>query len=88
TCAFVQIMSMHARYLPPILRKLETIPEIVDCVNIAGRYAIMVKIYAINNQHLRDIVYDKIQTIEGVEGTNTVVAFETAFSREVPLEVS
>ncbi|MFK7923786.1 MAG: Lrp/AsnC ligand binding domain-containing protein [Bacteroidia bacterium] len=88
TCAFTSLMLTHARFMQPVLRKLETIPEIVDCVNIAGRYAIMVKIYAINNQHLRDIVYEKIQTIEGVEGTNTVVAFETAFSREVPLEVS
>lgn len=87
TCAFTQIILNHVRDMQPVLEALEKIPEIVECVNIAGRYAIMVKIYAVNNQHLRDVVYEKIQGIEGVEGTNTVVAFETSFSREVPLRL-
>jgi Lrp/AsnC family transcriptional regulator, regulator for asnA, asnC and gidA len=87
TCAFTQLMLTHARFLSPVVRKLEKIPEIVDCVNISGRYAVMVKIYATNNAHLRDVVYEKIQTIEGVEGTNTTVAFETPFSRGVPIRL-
>ena len=88
TCGFVQIMVTHARHMQKIIEALEKIPEIVECVNIAGRYAIMVKVYAVNNRHLRDIVYERIQTIEGVEGTNTVFSFETPFIRGVPLEVS
>ena len=88
TCAFTQIILAHARYIPEVVGALEKIPEIVECSNIAGRYAIMVKIYAQNNSHLRDIVYEKIQTIAGVEGTNTVVSFETNFIRGVPLKLS
>ncbi|MEM7367761.1 MAG: Lrp/AsnC ligand binding domain-containing protein [Bacteroidota bacterium] len=87
TCAFVQIMLTHAKHMQDVIVELEKIPEIVECVNIAGRYAIMVKVYAINNYHLRDVVYEKIQGIEGVEGTNTVVSFETPFIRGVPLEI-
>ena len=85
TCAFCQIMLNNARFLRPVVKELQKIPEVVECVNIAGRYAIMVKLYAINNSHLRDIIYDKIQTIEGVEETNTVVSFETPFSRGIPI---
>lgn len=85
TCAFVQIMLTHARALYEVVEVLQGIPEIVECVNIAGRYAIMVKVYAVNNTHLRDIVYEQIQSIDEVEGTNTVVAFETPFSRGVAL---
>lgn len=87
TCAFVQIMITHAKHMQTVIEHLAKIPEIVECVNIAGRYAIMVKVYAINNYHLRDVVYEKIQGIEGVEGTNTVVSFETPFIRGVPLEI-
>lgn len=87
TCAFTQIIITEPRFMQGVLAELEKIPEIVECVNIAGRYAIMVKIYAVNNKHLRDVVYEKIQPIAGIEGTNTVVAFETAFSREVPLRL-
>ena len=87
TCAFTMIMLKEARYLRPVVQELKNIPEIVEANNISGRYAIMVKIYAINNSHLRDVVYEKIQPIDGIEGTNTFISFETAFSRDVPLEI-
>jgi Lrp/AsnC family transcriptional regulator for asnA, asnC and gidA len=87
TAAYTQIMLTTAKELKNVEQILEKIPEIVECVNISGRYAIMVKIFAYNNRHLRDIIYEKIQPIEAVEGTNTTISFETAFSRNVPIEV-
>ena len=87
TSAFTQIMIDHPKKHRLVEKQLEKIPEIVECVNIAGRYALLVKIFAKNNRHLRDIIYGKIQTIEGVEGTNTTIGFETAFVRNVPLQV-
>ena len=87
TSAFTQIMIDHPNKHRKVEKQLEKIPEIVECVNISGRYALLVKIFAKNNRHLRDIIYEKIQTIEGVEGTNTTISFETAFVRNVPLKV-
>lgn len=81
TSAFTQIMISNVRLIKNVVDQLEKIPEIVECTNIAGRYEIIVRIYARNNTHLRDIIYDKIQTIKGVEGTNTTFAFETTFRR-------
>ena len=60
TSAFTQIMLDNAKLHRQVERELEKIPEIVECVNIAGRYAILVKIYAMDNRHLRDIIYEKI----------------------------
>jgi len=85
TSAYVQIMLTTAKLHRDVETKLQQIPEIVECVNIAGRYALMVRLFAINNRHLRDIIYEKIQPIEGVEGTNTTMCFETAFVRNIPL---
>ncbi len=85
TTTYTLIMLEEAKIHRTVEKKLAKIPEIVECVNIAGRYALMVKIHAFNNTHLRDIIYDKIHPIEGVEGTNTTFAFETVFSRNVPL---
>ncbi len=87
TCAYTQIILTHARHHKRVEDELQKIPQIVECVNIAGRYALMVKIYAFNNKHLRDIVYEQIQPIEGVEETNTVVSFETTFNRNVPVPI-
>jgi len=85
TTVYTLIMLEEAKNHRAVEQKLVKIPEIVECVNIAGRYALMVKIHAFNNTHLRDIIYEKIHQIEGVEGTNTTFAFETVFSRNVPL---
>lgn len=85
TSAFTQIMLTNSKFHRKVEDELSKIKEIVECVNIAGRYALLVKIYAVNNRHLRDIIYEKIQPIEGIEGTNTTMSFETAFSRNVPL---
>ena len=85
TSAYTQIMLENAKFISEVVKKLDLIPEIVECVNISGRYALMVRIYAINNRHLRDIIYEKIQPIKGVEGTNTTISFETSFVRNLPL---
>lgn len=85
TSAYIQIMLTHSKHHRQVEDELSKIPEIVECTNVSGRYALIVKIFARNNRHLRDIVYENIQTIDGVEGTNTTVSFETAFVRNVPL---
>lgn len=85
TQAYTQIMLSDSKHHRRVERELSKIKEIVECVNIAGRYALLTRIYAKDNRHLRDIIYGKILSIEGVEGTNTTICFETAFSRTVPL---
>ncbi len=85
TSAFTQIMLKEAKHHRDVEKELEKIPEVVECVNIAGRYALLVKIFATDNRHLRDIIYEQILAIDGVEGTNTTIAFETAFTRAVPM---
>lgn len=85
TSAYTQIMLSDAKMHRSVEEELSKIPEIVECVNIAGRYALIAKIFAFDNRHLRDIIYEKILAIEGVEGTNSTISFETAFARNVPL---
>jgi len=83
TCAFVLIIAKESRDILTIIEGLKLIPEVVSCISIMGRYDLMVRIYAVNNRHLQDIVHDKIQSIPGVEGTNTMVAFEVSFERQI-----
>lgn len=87
TSAFTQIMLTDSKVHMKVEAKLKKVPEIVECVNIAGRYALLVKLHAKNNRHLRDIIYEKIHPIDGVEGTNTTIAFESVFVRNVPLVI-
>lgn len=84
TATYTTVMLSNAKYHRQVEEALRSIPEIVECVNISGRYALLVKIFAKNNRHLRDIIYEKIHAIEGIEGTNSTFSFETAFVRNVP----
>ncbi|MEM9918472.1 MAG: Lrp/AsnC family transcriptional regulator [Bacteroidota bacterium] len=83
---YTQIMLTDAKNHRRVEEELRKIPQIVECVNISGRYALLVKIYALNNRHLRDIIYEKIHPIDGVEGTNSIICYESAFERNIPLE--
>ena len=87
TSAYTQIILADSNHHRQVEEELSKIPEIVECVNISGRYALLVNIYARNNRHLRDIIYERIHTIDGVEGTNTTISFETAFKRNIPLMI-
>ena len=85
TCAYIQLSLTHGKFLEAMIEALRKIPEIVECANIAGSHDLLLKIYTRNNSHLQDILYQNIHQIPGVENTNTVIAFETAFNRGVPI---
>ena len=85
TCAFVLIIVREANQILEVIEALKLIPEVVSCISIMGRYDLMVRLYAVNNKHLQDIVHDKIQAIPAVESTNTMVAFEVSFERQVSI---
>lgn len=83
TCAFVLIIVREANQINDVIESLKEIPEVINCVSIMGRYDLMVRLYAVNNRHLQDIVHDKLQAISAIESTNTMVAFEVSFERQI-----
>ena len=87
TLVYTSIILTDSKFHRNVEEELSKIPEIVECANIAGRYALLVKLVATDNRHLRSIIYEKIHVIDGVEGTNTTIVFETAFERGIPLRL-
>lgn len=85
TCAFVLIIVREASQIQETINELMKIPEVVNCVSIMGRYDLMVRVYAVNNRHLQDIVHDKLMAIPWIESTNTMVAFQVSFERQVTI---
>ncbi|UXP32974.1 Lrp/AsnC ligand binding domain-containing protein [Reichenbachiella agarivorans] len=85
TEAITRIDVANAKFIPKIVRELEKIPEIIECTNISGKYALLVKVMARDNGHLRDILYGKIHDLDGVIGTDTNISFETSFQKNIAL---
>ncbi|SMD33096.1 Lrp/AsnC family transcriptional regulator, regulator for asnA, asnC and gidA [Reichenbachiella faecimaris] len=86
TEAMTRIQVTNAKYVNSLIAALKEIPEIVECSNITGKYALIIKIFAKDNSHLRDVLYSRIHPLAGVEGTDTTISFETAFQKNIAIE--
>ncbi|HKM93720.1 MAG TPA: Lrp/AsnC ligand binding domain-containing protein [Prolixibacteraceae bacterium] len=85
TCTYIGIFLEKGGIYQNAAKKLEMIPEVVECHYTTGQYAIFAKVYARNNEHLKEILNEKIQKIEGVSSTETFISLEETFKREVPI---
>jgi Lrp/AsnC family transcriptional regulator, regulator for asnA, asnC and gidA len=67
-----------------IIRELKKIPEVVECYYITGSYTLFVRMVAKSNEHMRRLLYEKIDHIKGIVKTESFVDFGCAFKRSVP----
>ncbi|TAE37041.1 MAG: AsnC family transcriptional regulator [Runella slithyformis] len=68
-----------------IIEALRAIPEVTECYYITGQYTLYLRIVALSNEHMRRILYDKIDHIAGVLKTETMIDFGAAFKRNAPI---
>ena len=85
TCTYIGIFLEKGGIYADVVTHLETIPEIVECHYTTGQYAIFVKVYAKDNEHLKSILSEKIQKINGVSSTETFISLEETFKRTLPI---
>lgn len=83
TCAYVGVFLEKAIMYQSVVSELEKISEIVECHYTTGNYAIFLKVYCRNNQHLMEVLNSLIQTIPGVSSTETFISLEHAIMRDV-----
>ncbi|NLO66986.1 MAG: AsnC family transcriptional regulator [Bacteroidales bacterium] len=83
TCAFVGVFLEKANLYHSVAKELEKIPEIVEYHYTTGNYAIFLKMYCRNNQHLMEILNGQIQKISGVSSTETFISLEEGIRREL-----
>lgn len=68
-----------------IIEELKKIPEITECYYISGSYTLYVKIIARDHEHMRTILYEKIDSISGISKTDSIMELGCAFKRNVCL---
>ncbi|HEX2936585.1 MAG TPA: Lrp/AsnC ligand binding domain-containing protein [Bacteroidales bacterium] len=85
TCAFIGIFLEKASMFKEVVNKLEQIPEIVECHYTTGNWSIFIKIFAQNNDHLKRILTDNLQAIQGISRTETFISLEESFRRQLPV---
>ncbi|MDR1652648.1 MAG: winged helix-turn-helix transcriptional regulator [Prevotellaceae bacterium] len=83
-CVYVGILLEKASMYRAVVEKLEQIPEIVESQYTLGNYTILVKLFAKNSADLMRILNGRIQEIEGVTATETLISLEQRINRHVP----
>jgi Lrp/AsnC family transcriptional regulator for asnA, asnC and gidA len=84
--AFLGIYLDKSDQFTEIFAKLEEIPEVVECHYTTGQYAMFIKVYCRDTDHLRSLLIDKIQAIPHVRRTETFISLQENFHKEPGLE--
>lgn len=84
TCAYIGLNLKNPESFDEVLNKLKEIPEVVECHYTTGDFDMFIKIYAINNHHLLNIIHDKLQPL-GLSRSETIISFNSAISRQLPI---
>lgn len=87
TCTYIGIRLEKGSMYREALKRLETLPEVVECHFTTGPYSMLVKVYVEDTSHLMVLLNDRIQQIPGVTATETLISLEQSLNRtlQIPL---
>ncbi len=86
TCTYIGVNLDRGAMYRDVVPELEKIPEIVECHFTTGPYTMLIKLFARDNEHLMELLNDKIQTIPGVTGTETLISLDHSIHRRIPIQ--
>ena len=82
-CAYVSVSLSVSNKYPEVIEAFKKISEIVECHFVTGKYALLLKIYCFNHDHLMEILVNTIQKIPYVQSTETQISLDQAIERQV-----
>tara|TARA_R110000796_G_scaffold250788_4_gene380671 strand:- start:24769 stop:25239 length:471 start_codon:yes stop_codon:yes gene_type:complete len=85
TMAYVGIYLDKAMSNPVAVKELEKIPEVLECHYTTGNWSILIKVLCKDNEHLMQVLNNKIQQIGGVSRTETFISLEQQIERQITI---
>ncbi|MCE2732390.1 MAG: Lrp/AsnC ligand binding domain-containing protein [Cyclobacteriaceae bacterium] len=83
--AFIGIYLEKSALYDQVLNKLKNIPEITSIHYTTGNYSMFVKIHCRDTNHLKEVLHDKMQQVEGIDRTETMISLEESLDRSLNL---
>ncbi|QCR24223.1 Lrp/AsnC ligand binding domain-containing protein [Pontibacter sp. SGAir0037] len=84
-CAFIGVYLDKGSDYKATVEQMRQIPEIVELHYTTGSYSMFVKIICRDTKHLREILNERIQAIEGVQRTETLISLDESISRQITI---
>ena len=85
TCAFIGVYLDDRQIFNEVIERFRNIPEITECHYTTGNYSLFIKVYASDNEHLKQVLTESIQPVEGVTKTETFISLEESINRQISL---
>ena len=83
--AFLGIYLEKGSTYTDVIQQLNLIPEIVEAHYTTGAYSIFAKIRCKNTKHMRQILNEEIQSIKGIQRTETIISLEQSIDKHIIL---
>ncbi len=83
--AFIGIYLEKSALYDKVLAKLKEIPEITNIHYTTGNYSMFLKIHCKDTNHLKEVLHDKMQQVEGIDRTETIISLEESLDRSLKL---
>jgi Lrp/AsnC family transcriptional regulator for asnA, asnC and gidA len=83
--AFLGIFLEKGSNYKDVILKLNKIPEIIEAHYTTGNYSIFAKIRCKNTKHMREVLNENIQIINGIQRTETIISLEQSIEKQISL---
>ena len=84
--AFLGIYLEKGSQYHEAVKQLKSIKEIVELHYTTGGYSIFAKIVCHDTNHLREVLNEHIQSVKGIQRTETFISLEESIRRQITLE--
>lgn len=84
TC-FLGVFLTKSSFYENVKKELEQINEIESVHYTTGQYSMFIKMICKDTNHLRNTLHDKIQKIEGIQRTETLISLKESINRQMKL---
>ena len=88
TCTYIGVKLGKGSLYREAAAELCKIPEVVECHFTTGPYSMLIKLYAYDNQHLMQLLNDRIQHVPGVTETETLISLEQSMNRQIHIDTT
>ncbi|HWB62689.1 MAG TPA: Lrp/AsnC ligand binding domain-containing protein [Chitinophagales bacterium] len=85
--AFIGVFLVRSDIYDDVVQQLKQIDEVISCNYTTGNYSLFLKIICTDTQHLREVLHDKIQKIDGISRTETLISLEESFVRPITIHI-
>ncbi|MEI8631359.1 transcriptional regulator AsnC [Vibrio sp. PP-XX7] len=82
-CCFIGINPNAAKDYHSALEKLDALDEVVEAYYTTGAYNIFAKLMCHSIEELQHVLIDKLQTIDEVQSTETLISLQNPIHRNV-----